>query len=64
VPPAAGSAAVVVKTPELPAAGSAAVVVKTPDVPTPPTPPSAGSAAASPCPDDEMPCLKGFGSNH
>jgi len=60
-PPPAGSAAAVVTPPPPPPAGSAAVVV-TP--PTPPPPPPAGSAAAKPdCPDDEMPCLKGFGSS-
>lgn len=70
--PEAGSAAIQIKTPELPGVGSAAVVVKPPEPPNagsaaakPPEPPNAGSAAAkqADCPDDEMPCLKGFGSN-
>jgi serine/threonine-protein kinase len=61
--PDAGAAAV--KPPETkPDTGSAAAV-KPPE-----TKPETGSAARPPekkdpdCPDDEMPCLKGFGSNH
>ena len=70
--PEAGSAAIQIKTPEVPGVGSAAVVVKPPEPPNagsavakPPEPPTTGSAAAKQpdCPDDEMPCLKGFGSN-